>query len=532
MKQYLHLSFAVLIYGCSSQAQLENDPADVSKYTIEQFYENENVTSGSISADGSKVLLSSNETGIYNVYEIDIASGEKKRLTSSTKESYFANSYFPGDDRFIYSFDEGGNENYKLHMMSQQGQTKDLTPGDSVRNGFFGWSDDKNALYLMSNKRDPRFMDVYKMPVSSMSEEIPLSEMIYQNNDGANLSLISDDERYFVLTQTVSNTRNDMYLFDASTGERTKLTQYEGDATYNPQYFSSDGSELYYISDEESNYSYLAKRNLTSGEITKVYEESWDIVYAFETENSKYQVIGVNKDAQIKLVITEVATGDRIELPEIENAFIASIDFADNETDALLTVSSSSSPTNYYHYNVESGALTKLTNTLNPDIKETDLVSSEVIRYKSFDGLEIPAVYYQPKMASPENKVPALVWVHGGPGGQSRVGYSALIQYLLNHGYAVLAVNNRGSSGYGKEFYHMDDKNHGDKDLKDCVAGKDFLVGTGVVDPDRIGIIGGSYGGYMVMAALAFEPEAFDVGVNIFGVTNWIRTLKSIPPYW
>jgi len=112
------------------------------------------------------------------------------------------------------------------------------------------------------------------------------------------------------------------------------------------------------------------------------------------------------------------------------------------------------------------------------------------------------------------------------------LGYFALIQYLVNHGYAIIAVNNRGSSGYGKEFNHLDDKNHGDKDLKDCVAAKDFLMATGVIDAKKIGIIGGSYGGYMTMAALTFTPEEFAVGVNIFGVTNWLRTLKSIPPYW
>jgi len=128
--------------------------------------------------------------------------------------------------------------------------------------------------------------------------------------------------------------------------------------------------------------------------------------------------------------------------------------------------------------------------------------------------------------------VPALVWVHGGPGGQTRLSYFALTQYLVNHGYAILAVNNRGSSGYGKTFFHMDDQNHGDKDLKDCVAGKTYLESTGVIDMDKVGIIGGSYGGYMVMAALTFAPEEFNVGVNLFGVTNWLRTLKSIPPYW
>jgi dipeptidyl aminopeptidase/acylaminoacyl peptidase len=122
--------------------------------------------------------------------------------------------------------------------------------------------------------------------------------------------------------------------------------------------------------------------------------------------------------------------------------------------------------------------------------------------------------------------------VHGGPGGQSRVGYFALIQYLVNNGYAVLAVNNRGSSGYGKEFYKMDDQNHGEKDLMDCIYGKKYLQGLEYIDAEKIGIIGGSYGGYMTMAAMAFQPQEFKVGVNIFGVTNWLRTLKSIPPFW
>ena len=122
--------------------------------------------------------------------------------------------------------------------------------------------------------------------------------------------------------------------------------------------------------------------------------------------------------------------------------------------------------------------------------------------------------------------------VHGGPGGQSGQYYNPLIQYLVNHGYAILAVNNRGSSGYGKTFYQMDDLNHGEKDLQDCIEGKNWLASQDIIDAESIGIMGGSYGGYMTMAALTFAPEEFDVGVNLFGVTNWLRTLKSIPPYW
>jgi dipeptidyl aminopeptidase/acylaminoacyl peptidase len=122
--------------------------------------------------------------------------------------------------------------------------------------------------------------------------------------------------------------------------------------------------------------------------------------------------------------------------------------------------------------------------------------------------------------------------IHGGPGDQSRLNYDPLTQYLVNHGYVILAVNNRGSSGYGKTFYAADDQKHGDVDLKDCIESKKFLIASGYVDSTKIGIMGGSYGGYMTLAALAFAPEEFKVGVDIFGVANWLRTLNSIPPYW
>jgi len=181
---------------------------------------------------------------------------------------------------------------------------------------------------------------------------------------------------------------------------------------------------------------------------------------------------------------------------------------------------------------MDSKILKQLTNTLNREIDRNDLAKAEVVRFKSFDGKEIPAIYYKPLQADKENKVGALVWVHGGPGGQSRVGFSNAIQYLVNHGYAVLAVNNRGSSGYGKTFYKMDNKDHSNGDLQDCIYGKKWLMQQDYIDSNAIGIYGGSYGGCMVLGALAFHPDEFKVGVDLFGVANWIRTLRSVPPYW
>ena len=529
MKNLTKLVLVAIFTACSSSGEQQ---ADLTKYTIAQFYENISVGGGAFSPNESKLLINSNESGIFNAYEIDISTGEKKQLTNSTEESYFAQTYFPNDDRFIFSFDEGGNENYKVFMMSPEGQAKDLTPGDSVRNGFWGWSRDEEKMYLTSNKRDPMFMDIYKMPISSVDDEVPLSEVMYQNNDGLDVGAISPNERFFAITQNITSANGKMYLVDNETVEKTDISEHEGDATYSPQFFSLDNKELYYTTDEGSDFVYLAKRNLESGEVEKVFETNWDVWYAYDSWNEKYRVIGINSDAKTVVKIFDQETGEEITMPEIEGGSITSVNISKSENQARLTVSTSASPSNIYVYSFETGDLKKLTNTLNEEMDGNDLVEGKVVRYASFDGLEIPAVYYQPKEASAGNKVPGLVWVHGGPGGQSRLSYFALIQYLVNHGYAILAVNNRGSSGYGKEFNHLDDQNHGDKDLKDCIAGKDFFASTGVIDMDKVGIIGGSYGGYMVMAALTFEPEAFDVGVNIFGVTNWLRTLKSIPPYW
>ncbi len=296
--------------------------------------------------------------------------------------------------------------------------------------------------------------------------------------------------------------------------------------------FSPDGKSFYYTTDDGSEFSYLMKYNIENGSKEKVLEKDWDIVAFYFTYNGKYQVLFTNEDAKTKMYVTEVSTGKELNFPDIDGQAIESARFSNDETMALLTVGSSQLPTNTYSYNIASGKYHKLTDVLNKEINPVDLVEATVVRFKSFDGLEIPAIYYAPKNASVDKKAPALVWVHGGPGGQSRQGFSSLIQYLANHGYAILAVNNRGSSGYGKTFYQMDDQNHGDKDLKDCIAGKDWLASQEMIDKDKIGIIGGSYGGYMTMAALTYAPDEFKVGVNIFGVTNWIRTLKSIPPWW
>jgi dipeptidyl aminopeptidase/acylaminoacyl peptidase len=195
-------------------------------------------------------------------------------------------------------------------------------------------------------------------------------------------------------------------------------------------------------------------------------------------------------------------------------------------------VASDTSPSDVFVADLADRKVRRLTTALNPAIDESHLVEATIVRYTAEGGVQIPSVLYRPKGASAANPVPAVVLVHGGPGGQTRRGYSAMVQHLVNHGYAVLGANNRGSSGYGKTFFHMDDRQHGEGDLRDIVAGGDWLRAQDWVADDEVAVMGGSYGGYITAAALTFHPEAFEAGINIFGVTNWVRTLESIPAWW
>ncbi|MCG8468601.1 MAG: S9 family peptidase [Gemmatimonadetes bacterium] len=502
-------------------------PAGFREYTIEQFLGTTAVFGSSFSPDGSTILVSTDETGILNAYAVPVDGGARRALTNSTTESIRVAGYFPDDERFLYLADRGGDELDHVYVQTPDGEVTDLTPGDGLKAFFAGWADDDRSFFVASNARDNRFFDVFEVAVDGYEQTL-----LYQNEEGYDVNLISPDKQSLILNRTNNNVDNDLYLYDRATGETTHLTPHEEDASFGAQDFGPDGS-LYLTTDQGAEFSYLAKMDLTTGEMETVFQPDWDVWYAYFSEDARYLVIGVNEDARTRIHMLEMPDLQPVALPAMGDLSITSVNISDDESTMAFYVSSATSPGDLYVHEIGAGSEPRrLTSSLNADIDATHLVEAEVVRFESYDGLEIPGVLYKPHEARADNPVPAMVWVHGGPGGQSRVGYNGLIQYLVNHGYAVYAINNRGSSGYGKTFFMADDRKHGDADLDDCVASKDMLIATGWVDPDRIGIMGGSYGGYMTLAALTFRPEEFTVGVDIFGISNWHRTVNNIPPWW
>lgn len=525
MKKLILLLFVVLvIISCSPN---KDTAREVTAYSIEQFMNSTNSWGGKFTPNEQNILITSNSSGIYNAYTVPVEGGDPTALTQSDTNTVFAVSFFPEDERLLFLSDNNGDERYHIFLKNLDGDIQDLTPFEGSRNMFYGWNYDEESFLYASNKRDERFMDIYELDLESFE-----SKLIFENNEGLDYGGISRDERFMVFTKSITTNNNNLFLLDRESEELQLITEHEGDISYGSMGFSHDSKSLFHLTDEDSEFQYLVNYNIETKERETVLQYDWDIWYAYLSYNGKYRVVGVNQDAQTIVKLFDMEDGKEIELPITGAGEIKGVNVAKSENLMTFWVGNSRSPSDLYIYNFETGEANQLTSSLNPEIDVNDLVDGEVIRYKSFDDQEIPGILYKPYQVSKDSLAPALVYVHGGPGGQSRVSYSALVQYLVNHGYVVLAVNNRGSSGYGKSFYAMDDRNHGEGDLMDCIKAKDYFKTLGYVDSNKVGIIGGSYGGFMVMAALTMQPEEFNVGVNLFGVTNWLRTLKSIPPWW
>lgn len=495
-------------------------------YTIEQFMHITKVLGGAFSPDEKSIVFTSNASGVFNAYSVPVFGGPQRQLTHSSTASVYALSYFPDGERILVSTESGGNENYHLCVLQPDGKLVDLTPGDRVTARFYGLNSDGDAFYCATNELDPHCFDIYKIDCRTLDRSI-----LFSDSEGYEFGCISRDERYIALGESHTRENSDIFLYDRTPNELRCLTTHDGEGCFLPSCFDWNSQHLYYRTNRGSDFFFVERVELATGRIEQIVKADCDCFISF-SPYEKYKIMTRDRKSQFEVDISNVETGQHISLPDFEGQSIAGFNFSRSGRRMAFYLKGDRYPGDLQVYDFPSQTVHKLTTSLTLEIDSADLVDSETICFRSFDGLEIPSLLWKPHDANPVNKMPALVYVHGGPGGQTRKEYHGRIQFLVNQGYVVLAPNYRGSTGYGKAFHALDNGKHAQDPLLDCIEAGRYLASLDYVESSKVGIMGASYGGFLALSALTFHPHEFAVGIDLFGPANWQRTLESFPPYW
>jgi len=257
MKKYIAFLVALTFWCCKDgkSESPETEEVALQSYTIEQMMDNEAIGGGSFSPDKTKLLVSSNRSGIYNMYTIPAAGGELEPISVSDSSSVFAISYFPKDERMLFRMDNNGDERFHIYLKDTDGSDTDLTPEDGSRNNFMGWAKDDASFYFVSNKRDSKYMDLYEMDLASLT-----AKMRYQNDEGYTINAISLDKEYLVLGKSINTNDSDLFLHNLTTKSSLQINRTQSSNA--GQDFAPDGKSILYTTDEGSEFSYLMEYHI------------------------------------------------------------------------------------------------------------------------------------------------------------------------------------------------------------------------------------------------------------------------------
>ena len=486
----------------------------------------------SFSPDGSKVLVSMDPGGVYNAFAVPVAGGAPVQLTRSAKYPVFIESYFPRDDRFVFRGHKAEGEPEHVYVRELDGTETDLSPGKGSR--FKGWSPDGGSFLLDEDQRGSGVDNVYEVSTQAGYAR----KVIYQNTPKTPFAFASPDRRHLVLTRRPYDLYREIHVLDLKTNQIHSMISGEGAMVHLPVAFTPDGEHMLILYDGGKEFLYLARANVATGVVKTLVQKDWDVLAAAGSPDGKLIALTVGGDTSSHLELYDAATFKPAPVslpPGIPlDGVVSGVAFSPDSRTLAFIHSTSGSPPEVWALDLASpGPPRKLLQGGRPEISAGaagSLVAGKVVRFPSFDGLQVPGILFQPAGAGPERKVPAVIWVHDGPSGQTRLDYEPFLQYLVSRGYAVFAVNHRGSSGYGKTFQGMDDTRHGDFDLRDCLAAKALLQGTGWIDGERIAIAGEGHGGFLALAALALHPREVAAGVSFFGLLDWGRFFSALRP--
>ena len=509
----------------------------------EVFFGDPEITGGQISPDGRFISFRKPLNGVMNVWVkgINEPFEAARPLTADTKRP-IGGYFWSQDGKYIlFVQDQGGNENFHVYAVDpaapaapggQVPAARDLTPGANVRAMIYAVPENTPGQILVGlNDRDPRLHDVYRMDLATGKRTL-----VMRNDQGVArwVADLAGNLRLGVRQTPEGGT--EILRVDAG-NKLTPVYTCTAEESCSPMRFHKDGRRMYLTT------------NRGEPDLTRLV--------LFNPQTSQEEVVDSDPERQVDFGGAEfsdathelVATyyvGDRLRIypknpqsaKDLETVRRAvpngDIYFGSSTADDrmhLVSVTSDTDPGATYLYDRATGKV-ELLYRPRPNLPTEHLAQMQPVRYKARDGVDIPAYLTLPKGVEPRN-LPVIMLIHGGPWSRDAWGYDAIAQFLANRGYAVLQPNFRGSAGYGKRFLNLGNRQWGTGSMQhDISDGVKYLIERGIADPKRVGIMGGSYGGYATLAGLAFTPDLYSAGVSIVGPSSIPTLLASIPPYW
>ncbi|HQL24962.1 MAG TPA: S9 family peptidase, partial [candidate division Zixibacteria bacterium] len=422
------------------------------------------------------------------------------------------------------------SEQSNLYLMdTRTGRVKQLTAGDQVQYGSVAWSRDDREIFFRSNEENKRDFFIYRMDIAT-GEYRKIFGLPGYNG----VADLSQDGSKMIVYQFNSNVDDDLYLLDLASGEHRRITSDTSDVMYDSPTLMPDNKTIWLIcNDNPDGLPRLARMTVDGPQVESVTDGWLDPKWAVEglgfSRDYRFMAAILNEDGYARLKLREAATGKELKSPPLEG--IVGGGLFDRQGNCLISFNSPTRAPDVWRWNPQSEKLEQLTFSIYAGIDRELFREPQLVRYKSFDSLEIPAFLYLPPNYKQGQPVPFIVNAHGGPEGQYRPYFERNLQYFLLNGFGLFAPNVRGSDGYGRNYLNMDNYRNRKHSLMDYRAGVEWLIANGYAAPGMIGIRGASYGGYVVLGMVTEFPDLFGAAVDEVGIANFQTFLENTAPY-